>query len=483
MNYAAVLSVLAMLLMLFSIPLGISAGVGFLYGEHLGGLFLSMAGGCLVAGGALFLVMRRFDLTVRVREGFFITSLTYLVLGLLASVPFQLGDEPIASSFTDAVFESFAGLTTTGASVLVGLDEMPRAILFFRSMLQWVGGMGIIVLAVAILPMLGVGGMQLFRAEATGTINDTSLKPRITEAAKTLWMLYLSLTLTCALAYWLAGMGLFDAVCHSFTTVAIGGFSNYDTSIGFFNEPMIEIIAIVFMVLAGFNFTLHYAAVRKMQIGIYFRDREARTYVIVLLVVVAIVFVRLSIDGDTATSPLREGIFQAVSFATTTGYTTTNVDAWPLLCPIVLILASFAGGCVGSTAGGMKIYRILVIMQQSVREVRRLILPDGVFQVKLGTEIVPDRVIEAVWGFVTMYGILFFVLLISVLTVSDLDIKSAFSAVAACLNNLGPGIGAVSEGYGNLNNPTKWLLILAMVLGRLEIFTLLVLLAPRYWRR
>ena len=483
MNYAAVVSVLAVLLMLFCVPLALSASVALLYGEETSGYFASMAAISLAIGAVIFLALRRYELSVRVREGFFITTMTYVTLGLLCSVPFVSESGGMAASFTDGMFESISGLTTTGATVLTGLEELPKSILFFRALLQWIGGMGIIVLAVAILPMLGVGGMQLFRAEAPGTIGDTSLKPRIAEAAKTLWLLYLMLTLACAIAFRLAGMSVFDALCHSFTTVAIGGFSNYDASIAHFNEPAIEIVAIVFMILAGFNFTLHYAAVRHRRIGVYIQDREARTYVAFLFVVVFIVAVRLAVTESGIDSPFRDGIFQAISFATTTGYTTTSVDAWPLLCPIVLILASFAGGCAGSTAGGMKIYRVLVIIQQSVREVRRLILPDGMFRVKLGNEVVPDRVIEAVWGFVTMYGILFFILLISVLSVSDLDIKTAFSAVAACLNNLGPGLGEVSENYQSLNGPTKWLLILAMLLGRLEIFTLLVLLAPRYWRR
>ena len=484
MNYAAVGSVFAVLVTIIGIPLLASGAVGFLYGEEEGTLFVGL--GLLFGslGALLYLLLHRFDRTVRVREGFFITSLAYFVLGLLCALPLIASPANLAMSFTDAAFESFSGLTTTGATVLTGLDQMPRTILFYRALLQWMGGMGIIVLALAILPMLGVGGMQLFRAEAPGTIKDTSLKPRVAEAAKTLWLLYLGLTSACGLAYWVAGMSLFDAICHAFTTVAIGGFSNYDASIGFFDEPMIEAIAIVFMLMAGLNFALHYKAIfDRKDIREYFRDPEARTFAVFVASVTLIVIGALALGGAGAAGSVREAVFHAVSFATTTGYTTTSIDGWPLLCPVVLVLASFAGGCVGSTAGGIKIYRVLVVLQQSVREVRRLILPDGVFKVKLGTEVVTDRIIEAVWGFVTMYGLLFVLLLTSVLMVSDLDIKSAFAAVAACLNNLGPGLGEVAAHYADLNAPTKWLLILAMVLGRLEIFTLLVLLAPRYWHR
>ena len=484
MNYAAIGSVFAVLVMIIGGPLLLSAGVGFVYDEAAANVFAGLGLLYILVGGCLYLVLTRFDRTVRVREGFFITTLAYFVLGLLCTLPFLLSPVSIVPSFTDAAFESFSGLTTTGATVLTGLDEMPHAILFYRAVLQWMGGMGIIVLAVAILPMLGVGGMQLFRAEAPGTISDTSLKPRIAEAAKSLWYIYLILTVLCALAYLVAGMSVFDSICHAFTTVAIGGFSNYDASIGHFDEPLIEGVAIVFMLLAGLNFSLHYRAlIVKTDLREYFRDPEARFYAICIGALTLLVLFRLTISQGPSTDMVRDAVFQAVSFATTTGYTTATVDSWPLLCPIVLVLASFAGGCVGSTAGGMKIYRVLVVMQQGIREVRRLILPDGVFTVKLGTEVVSDRVIEAVWGFVTMYALLFLVLLTGVLMVSDLDIKSAFSAVAACLNNLGPGLGEVASNYASLNAPTKWFLILAMVLGRLEIFTLLVLLAPRYWYR
>ncbi len=484
MNYAAIGSVFAVLLIISGGPFLASAGVGFIYGEAVAPVFAQLALLCVLVGSALYAALRHFDQTIRVREGFFITTLTYVFMGLLGTLPFLANTEHIPIDFTDAAFESFSGLTTTGATVLVGLEELPRAILFYRAILQWFGGMGIIVLAVAILPTLGIGGMQLYRAEAPGTIADTSLKPRIAEAAKSLWLLYLSLTALCCAAYWLAGMSAFDAVCHAFTTVAIGGFSNYDTSIGFFNEPLIEMVAIAFMLLAGMNFALHYRAIfGAFNLREYVRDPETRFFVVFIAVLTALVTWRLAVTADTADMPFRLAIFQTVSFATTTGYTTTSVDMWPLFCPVLLVLASFLGGCVGSTAGGMKIYRVLVVTQQAVREVRRLILPNGVFSVKLGSATVSDRVIEAVWGFVTMYVLLFVCLLTGVLLVSELDIKSAFSAVAACLNNLGPGLGEVAAHYATLNAPTKWLLIVAMVLGRLEIFTLLVLLAPRYWQR
>lgn len=484
MNYAAVGGVFAVLMMLISILLIASAGIGFVYGEPEANIFSYLALGCLVIGLVMHFVLRRFDRTVRVREGFFITGLTYFVIGLVCAVPFLVTEREIVDSFTDAAFESFSGATTTGATVLTSLEEMPRAILFFRAALQWLGGMGIIVLAVAILPTLRVGGMQLFRSEAPGTIDDTSLQPRITQAAKTLWLLYLGLTVICGVAYWFAGMSPFDALCHAFTTVALGGFANYDASLAYFDSAAIKWIAIAFMLLAGLNFSLHYKLIFELRNPlIYFRDPEARIYFTVIAAVAVVVILSLLSVVDGPDQFILDAIFQAVSFATTAGFTTASVDNWPLLCAVVLVLASFIGACVGSTGGGIKCYRVLVVAQQGIREIRRLILPDGVFTVKLGQSVVSDRVIEAVWGFVTMYVILFTGLFIAILAVSDLDVKSAFSAVAGCLNNLGPGLGQVAEQYGSLNGPTKWLLILAMVLGRLEVFTLLVLLAPRYWYR
>ena len=507
MKWYLVGSTTAVLCLLFSVPLLVCATVGYLYNEELSLYFLSLAIITGFLGGLFFLLsqlLKRERTVIGVREGFFIVTFSYVLLGLMGSIPFTMGSEPTTNNLADAVFESFSAWTTTGSTVLVGLDELPRSILFYRSILQWIGGMGIIVLAVAILPTLGIGGMQLFRAESPGTIDDTSLEPRITKAAKSLWVLYFCLTIACGAAYFLGGMSLFDAVCHALTTIAIGGFSTHDASIGYFNSTPIESIAMVFMVIAGMNFALHFRAFRfrestrrgsknrrdvldrlRSDLGTivrsYTNDSEVRLYLLLLVFVGFLVSIWLLSSGYGGVFSLKDAVFQTVSFITTTGYTTTNVDSWPVLCPVLLILASFAGGCTGSTAGGMKIYRVLIVMQQGIREVRRIILPDGIFEVKLGDRVIPDRIIEAVWGFVFMYVACFVVLLVLVLMLSGLDLISAFSAVAACLNNLGPGIGEVANNFGGLNAPTKSVLVIAMLLGRLEIFTVLVLLAPRYW--
>jgi trk system potassium uptake protein TrkH len=481
MHYSVILRVTGILLMLFSVALLFPVVVALIYSETTISTFALAFGITLCAGLFLTLVTRR-DRELRSGDGFLITVLFYLGLGLFGSIPIYLADS-ISLSFTDAAFESLSALTTTGATVLSGLDELPRSILFYRQMLQWLGGMGIIVLAVAILPMLGIGGMQLYRAESPGPVKDNKLTPRITETAKALWYLYLGITIACAAAYFLAGMSLFDAICHSFSTVAIGGFSTHDASIGYFDSPAIEAVAIVFMIVAGINFGLHFIAWNRKNLLLYLRDMEVRLYLSALLVVTTIVCWVLIAHPESTDTPIREGIFQAVSIATTTGYTTSNFSLWPSVAPILLLLAAFAGGCAGSTAGGVKMIRVLLIYLQGIREIRRLIHPQGVFPIKLGTQRVPDRVVDAVWGFFAFYVIIFLTMGMLVMLISDLDFITAFSAVGACLNNLGPGLGEVALNYHDLPGAVKWLLIFAMLLGRLEIFTLLVLFTPAFWRR
>ena len=476
------------LLMLFSVAQLLPAGVALLYGEATVPAFLGAFGISLSAGVALWIgshgrvgAPAPNNMEMRSREGFLITVLFYLGLGLTGAVPLLLAPG-VADSFTDAAFESLSGLTTTGATVIVGLDELPRSVLFYRQLLQWLGGMGIIVLAVAVLPMLGIGGMQLYRAESPGPVKDAKLTPRITQTAKALWLLYLALTAACGTAYFVAGMDVFDAVCHAFSTVAIGGFSTHDASLGYFDSAAIEGVAVVFMLLSGMSFALHFAALSRRSIRVYLRDNELRLYLGIVALVVAVVVWALLTHPDASAQPIREGVFQAVSLATTTGFTTAEYSAWPALASVVMVFAAFAGGCAGSTAGGLKMYRVLLIFRQGLREIRRLIHPNGVFHIKLGEQIVPDRVVNAVWGFFAVYLIVFVVGVCILLGFSEVGFETAFSAVAANLNNLGPGLGEVAHHYQTMPAATKWVLMAAMLLGRLEIFTLLVVLAPGYWR-
>ena len=481
MHLAVIFRVTGTLLTVFSFSFLIPALIALVFDEPTIHTFLYAFAITLVVGLLMWLPLRS-DRELRGGDGFLITALFYVGLGLFGGIPLYLSEAPVLS-FTDAAFESMSGLTTTGATVITGLDHLPKSILFYRQLLQWFGGMGIIVLAVAIFPMLGIGGMQLYRTESPGPAKDNKLTPRITETAKALWYIYLSLTIACAVAYWLSGMDWFDAISHSFSTVAIGGFSTHDASMGYFASPLIETVAIVFMILSGINFGLHFLVWRRRNPLHYLQDVEVRTYLGILVLVAAIVCAVLWMHPGASDAPIREGIFQAVSAATTTGFTTTDFSVWPSVAPILLLLAAFTGGCAGSTAGGIKVIRVCMIYLQGLREVKRLIHPNGIFPMKLGTAPVSDRLVEAVWSFFSVYVIVFLLMVSLIMLISDLDFTTAFSAVGASLNNLGPGLGEVALNYSSLDDAVKWLLMFTMMLGRLEIFTLLVLLTPAYWRR
>jgi trk system potassium uptake protein TrkH len=483
MHLLSIQRLLGFLLMMFSITLLPPALVSWFYQDGQSQIFVIGAFAVLALGCVLWLPVHRYKDELRVRDGFLIVVLFWVVLGLAGALPLALAVHP-ELSMTDAVFESFSGLTTTGATVITGLDDLPRSILFYRQQLQWLGGMGIIVLAVAIMPMLGIGGMQLYRAETPGPVKDTKLTPRITETAKALWYIYLVLTIACAICYWQAGMSGFDAIGHSFSTIAIGGFSTHDQSMGFFQSTDIEMIAVVFMLLAGMNFALHFIAWRSKSLRAYIRDSELKAYLSVMVIVTAITVAYLYYT-DTfifLDEALYAGLFQAVSIGTTAGFTTAEYVDWPGFLPVMLLFTSFIGGCAGSTGGGMKVIRFLLLLKQGHRETMRLIRPSAQIPVKVGGKPMPDRVISAVWGFFAAY-VGSFVVIMLFLMATGLDQVTAFSAVAACMNNLGPGLAGVGANYVDLNDPAKWALSFAMVLGRLEVFTLLILFTRAFWRR
>ena len=484
MHATIIFKVLGLLLMLFSAlgnlpPLFVS----YLYGDGMAMTFIDSFFTVFFIGLVLWLLTSRSKQELGTRDGFLIVTLFWAVLGTAGSVPFLLSPQ-IQLSLTDAVFESLSGLTTTGATVISGLDELPKSLLFYRQLLQWLGGMGIIVLAMALLPMLGIGGMQLYRAESPGPVKDNKLVPRLAETAKALWYIYLTLTLTCAAAYWLVGMDAFDAISHSLATVAIGGFSTHDASIGYFDSAAVETVAIIFMFIAGINFALHFTAWQRRSLRHYLMDPEFKFYGFILatvaLVTVSVLYFS-NIYSDFGES-LIKGVFQVVSIATTTGFTSADYNSWPLFLPYMLLYAAIIGACAGSTGGGMKVIRILLIFKQGFREVQRLIHPRAVIPIKLGKNPVPDRVIESVWGFFAVYVMAFMVMLLALLA-TGIDIITAFSAVGACINNLGPGLENVALTYGALPATAKWILCFAMLLGRLEIFTLLVLFTPMFWKR
>jgi trk/ktr system potassium uptake protein len=482
MNWTVAQRILGLLLMMFSFTMLPPVFISLLFKDHSWLPFVESFALILLAGVVAWYPVRNRRKDLRLRDGFLIVASFWTVLGTAGALPLFLADMP-SMSVTDAIFESMSGLTTTGATVLSGLDSLPKSILYYRQQLQWFGGMGIIVLAVAVLPMLGVGGMQLYRAETPGPVKDTKLTPRITETAKALWYVYLAFTLLCMGSYMLAGMPWFDALCHAFSTVAIGGFSTHDLSIGHFDSTAIELVAIVFMIIGGVNFSLHFFAWKSVSIKHYALDPEFRAYLFVLLTLAAIVIVSLVLLDtyrDTSDSIIN-GLFQSVSIATTTGFTTANYAAWPGALPVLLIFASFIGGCAGSTGGGIKVIRWLLIAKQGAREISRLIHPSAEIPVKLGAHAVPFRVVDAVWGFFSVYIVVFCAMLLAMMS-TGLNQVSAFSAVAATLNNLGPGLGEVAAGFMTVSEPGKWIAIVGMLLGRLEIFTLLVLVSPTFWR-
>ncbi len=484
MQLTAIQRILGLLLMLFSTTMLPPVIVSLLYSDGFYNSFLLAFGLTFLTGTLAWLPVRRVRKELRLRDGFMVVVMFWTVLGLFGALPFAVGADPHLS-ITDAVFESISGLTTTGATVITGIECLPPSLLYYRQQLQWLGGMGIIVLAVAILPMLGIGGMQLYRAETPGPMKDNKLTPRITETAKALWYIYLGLTISCTIAYWLAGMSFFDAIGHAFSTVAIGGFSTHDASMGYFQEqPLIELVAIIFMFLAGINFALHFLAWRGMNLKPYLHDAEFKTYVTILAVISVITTFYLHINAtfDDFSRTLLHGVFQVVSIGTTTGFTTSNYALWPGFLPVLLLFASFIGGSAGSTGGGMKVIRFLLLLKQGMREIYRLVHPNAVIPIKIGGKPLPERVIDSVWGFFATYVAIFSILLL-VLMLAGLDQVTAFSAVAATMNNLGPGLGDVALNYSGIPDVTKWVLCFAMLLGRLEIFTLLVLLTPAFWRK
>ncbi len=474
--------ILGILLMIFSLAMLPPIAVSLIYqdgGAEAFGIGFAIN---VIAGFCLWFPARRYRKELSVRDGFLVTLMFWLVLALFGSFPLMLSESP-GLSFTDAFFESLSGLTTTGATVMTGLDDLPHSILFYRQQLQWLGGMGIIVLAVAILPMLGIGGMQLYRAETPGPMKDSKLTPRITETAKALWYIYLSLTVTCALGYWIAGMSLFDAICHSFATVAIGGFSTHDASIGYFDSTAIELICVFFMIISAINFSLHFLSWRRNTLIYYWKDPETRFFLSIIMVAILITGLTLTAtEVYSESTSWRHALFGVVSVATTTGFGIGDFSSWPSYLPFLVFSLAFIGGCAGSTGGGMKVIRTLLVYKQGLREIRRLLHPSAVIPIKVGRKPVPDRVIEAVWGFFSVYIITFIGLQIGLL-MSGLDMVTAWSAVGACINNLGPGLGEVAANYGGINDSAKWILSAAMLLGRLEIFTVLVLFIPDFWER
>lgn len=482
MQYKNIIRILGLLVTILSVTMLPPAFISLIYRDGGGVSFLMAFVFCLAVGLISWYPNKEYNGDLRPREGFLIVVLFWTVLASFSAIPLLFLEHPNLS-LADAFFESFSGLTTTGATILTKIDGLPHAVLWYRQQLQWLGGMGIIVLAVAVLPMLGVGGMQLYRAETPGPVKDSKMTPRIADTAKHLWYIYLSLTIACSLSFWAAGMNLFDAICHAFSTIAIGGFSTHDLSMGYFNSPLINFICVIFLLIAGVNFALHFAVLHSRSLKNYFYDPEFKVFILIQIVITLICFVVLmsSATYTNGFEAFNQALFQSVSISTTAGFTTTSFAEWPTLLPILLIFSSFIGGCAGSTGGGMKVVRVLLLYLQGLRELNKLVHPRAIFSIKLGNKALPNRVVEAIWGFFSAYAAVFVICMLLLLA-AGMDDITAFTAVAACLNNLGPGLGDVAANFSSIGDFSKWVLVVAMLFGRLEIFTLLVLFTPAFWR-
>lgn len=481
---AGVQRVIGLLLMIFSTSMLPPLAVSLWYADGVEWAFMSGAWITFTTGYLVWRPVKDSRGELKLRDGFIVVVMFWAVLSAFGTIPLYVTDLGW-HSFVDALFESVSGLTTTGATVVPsGLDELPRSLLYYRAQLHWLGGMGIIVLAVAVLPMLGVGGMQLYKAETPGPMKDAKLTPRIAETARALWIVYFTLTLVCTLAYWAAGMSLFDAICHAMSTLATGGFSTHDASIGHYNDPGLEWLVMLFMFLGTVNFATHFMVWRQRNPLVYWRDAELRTSMTIIASFTLLICLPLLMAAtypDLATT-VRKALFQVISYGTTTGFATADPTAWPSYTPLVLMLCGFMVGCAGSTSGGVKVVRLMLFVKQAFREMHGLIHPSAELPIKLQGKVVPDAIVHAVGAFFSVY-IGATIILTLVMMATGLEAVTAFSAVAACINNMGPGLGHLNTSMAEVSDAGKWVLIFTMLLGRLEIFSLLIIFTPTFWRR
>ncbi|MCS5707291.1 TrkH family potassium uptake protein [Candidatus Berkiella cookevillensis] len=482
MQYSTIFRVLGLLLIILSLTLipPLLIEIWFKDGTY-SAFYLSFLT-TFILGLITWFPFRKKINELRTRDGFLVVVLFWVMFCLVSAFPLYWSPYPDIS-FVDALFESVSGITTTGSTVLVGLDHMPHSILYYRQQLQFLGGIGIIILAVAVLPMLGVGGMQLFKAEFTGPSKDNKLTPRITETAKAIWLIYVFLNLVCILCYWLGGMDLFDAVCYAFATIATGGFAPHDASMGFYQSPFLKIMASLFMFLGAVSFNLHYWALGKQKFGVYSQDPELWFYIKFLLISFGIICITHMMFGEhlKTNNLIVDTIFQLVSLGTTTGFVSTDFSLWPSFIPILLLFCGVLGGCAGSTSGGIKVIRLLLLQKQGAREIRRLVHPRGQYVIKVGGKPVNPRVIDAIWGFLAIYITTFTVLLFFMLLTEN-DFYTAYTSLLGTISNSGPGLGKAAQNFSSFSDASKLILSIAMLMGRLEIFTIIVLFSPSFWR-
>ena len=476
MNVKPLINLFSILVMLFSVSFVFPMIVSIIYKDSALSIFIYTFLFVFFLGLIGWFFSRGDDRELGQKDGFIIITFFWLVLSVAGSIPFIIS----GMGFIDSFFESMSGITTTGATVLSGLDSLPESILFYRQLLQWMGGMGLIVLAIAVMPMLGIGGGQLYKTEIPGAMNDQKMTPRIKETAQALWAIYLGLTICCALLYFLAGMNPFDAISHSLSTVSIGGFSTHDESIGYFNSGFVETICIIFMLLSALSFALHYFAIYKKKPLKYFYDPELRFF-LSIMALIFIISLLINQFSNNNNGSIKDLLFHSVSIVTTTGFSIGDPSEWHSSIGFLFLVGAFIGACSGSVGGGVKSWRVLIMINYARINLMKMIHPNAVISLKIGSKTVEDEVATSVWGFFSIYVISFMVLLLALL-MTGLDFESSFSAIGACLNNLGPGLGEVSQTYQSVTPAGKLILSFAMILGRLEIFTLLVLFTPMFWR-
>ncbi|CAN5820728.1 potassium transporter TrkG [soil metagenome] len=480
----AAVALVGRVVVLFSLVMCVPLGFAIWHNDAGQTPFVESIAFSLILGLATVLMTRHVTNELQLHDGFVLVVLTWIVLPGIGSLPLWLAIPGL--SFTDAYFEAMSGFTTTGATVLIHLDLLPVSINVWRCFMSFIGGLGIIVLAVAILPLLGVGGAQMFKAESAGPMKDAKLTPRISETARGLWSVYFGAAVLCVLAFHAAGMSWDDAFMHMCTTLSAGGFSPYDASFGHWNSPLIEAVAIFFMMVAGASWALYFVALRQHSPKVLWKNVELRAYVGTVAVTVAVVAVYLDVQGvypDFLTS-LRQAAFHVVSIATTTGFANTDYARWPAFVPWLMLLVGCFATCAGSTGGGIKMVRMLLLLKQSRRELVRIVHPNVVNPVVLAGALVPPRVMQSVIAFMMMYGATL-VGLTMLLLFSGLDVETAFTALVACLNNIGPGLGGVGPAgsFRVLSDFQTWVCTAAMLLGRLELLSVLVLFTPQFWRR
>ncbi len=479
-----VLHVMGMMLVFFGATYLMPIASSLIYADGTTQEFFDALVFCLACGGGLVFLTRRYKRELRPRDGFLLVTLAWVLMAAIATVPLMLTIDGL--SFTDAFFETMSGLTTTGATVLTGLDNLPPSVNLWRHELNWLGGMGIIVLAVAILPLLGVGGMQLYKAETPGPMKDSKLTPRIAGTAKALWLVYFGITAACIACLKLAGMSWLDAICHAFAALSLGGFSTYDASVGQFNSPLIEGILIFFMMVAGINFATHFVAWRGRSLRCYWKDTEAKAFAALIFssIVVCSFYLWIMDTYDDLGVAFRHVAFNLVSIATDCGFVSVDYDKWPIFVPLWMLFLSSISVSSGSTGGGIKMIRTLILTKQGLRELEKLIHPSVVNPIRIGGNVIPQTIAGAVLGFIFLYMLVLGELTFF-LVASGLDFVSAFTAIIACINNAGPGLNVVgpAQNFGPLTDFQTWVCSLAMLAGRLEIFSLVILFTPYFWRK